>query len=183
MSTNVATRMTADEFLRLHGDESHIELVNGEVVRYPMPGFKHGKVGQKIARKIGNFVEEQDLGVDVNNDTLIRTLPDACRAMDYGFVSYKRFPKGSKVDDGPMPVPPELIVEVLSPHNRPEDMQNKVDEYHGIGVDVVVVVDPDLEIASVYRKDELPVRFHNGDDFTLPDVLPGFSVPLKTFFT
>lgn len=31
--------MTADEFLRLHGDESGIELIDGQIVRLPMPGL------------------------------------------------------------------------------------------------------------------------------------------------
>ena len=183
MSTHVATRMTADEFLRLHGDESHVELVNGEVVREDMPGSSHGKISQRFARKIGNFIEEHDLGTDFINDTFIRTGTDSVRGMDYGFISFKRLPKDVVLDDGPVPAVPELIVECLSPSNRKSDMQKKIDEYLNIGVDVVVVVDPHLELVSIYRKDELPIRFHNGDDFTLPDVLPGFSVPLKTFFT
>jgi Uma2 family endonuclease len=184
MNTAVATRMSAEEFLRLHGGESHVELVRGEVVREePMPGSRHGKIGQKLARKIGNFVEEHDLGTDFNNDTFIRTRPDSIRGMDYAYISFKRLPKGQEVDDGPVPVSPELIVEVLSPWNRKSDMERKIDEYHAIGVDVVVVVDPELEIASVFRPNEIPQRFHNGDSFELQDVLPGFSMPLKTFFS
>ena len=27
-----------------------------------------------------------------------------------------------------------------------------------------------------------PVRMHNGDELTLPDVLPGFAVQVKDFF-
>ena len=182
MSTAVATRMSADEFLRLHGDESHVELVCGEIQRYDMPGSKHGMIGQKFARKIGNFIEDQKLGIDLNNDTFIRTGPDSFRGMDFCFISYNRWPKGSFVDDGPVPAVPEFILEVLSPSNRPGEMLRKVDEYLALGVDAVAVVDPHLEIVSVFRKDELPQRFHNGDTFELPDVLPGFSVPLKSFF-
>lgn len=183
MSTAVATRMSAEEFLRAHGDESHVELVRGEVVReQPMSGSRHGKIAQKFARKIGNFVAERDLGTDFNNDTFIRTSPDSIRGMDYAYISFQRLPKGQEVDDGPVPAVPELILEVLSPWNRKSDMNDKIDEHHAIGV-YVVVVDPELEIASVYRPNELPQRFHNGDTFELPDVLPGFSVPLKSFFT
>ena len=86
------------------------------------------------------------------------------------------------MDNGPVPAVPEFILEVLSPSNRPGEMLQKVDEYLALGVDAVAVVDPHLEIVSVFRKDELPQRFHNGDTFELPDVLPGFSVPLKSFF-
>jgi hypothetical protein len=46
-----------------------------------------------------------------------------------------------------------------------------------------VVLDPRIEAATVYcGNDELPQRFHNGDELTLPDVLPGFAVPVRRFF-
>jgi hypothetical protein len=44
------------------------------------------------------------------------------------------------------------------------------------------VLDPELESAAVFRADEYPMRFHHGDEVTIPDVLPGFAVPVKRFF-
>jgi Uma2 family endonuclease len=58
----------------------------------------------------------------------------------------------------------------------------KVVEYIQSGVLVVVVLDPSTTTASVYRKDELQQIFHNSDPLTLPDVLPGFSVPVERLF-
>jgi Uma2 family endonuclease len=57
-----------------------------------------------------------------------------------------------------------------------------VSEYLGSGVRVAVVVDPASASTSVYRADELQQIFHNGDELTLPDVLPGFSAPVKSLF-
>ena len=56
MSTVAQQLMTADEFLRLHGDESGIELVDGQLVRIPMPGAKHGEVCFNVALIFGPFV-------------------------------------------------------------------------------------------------------------------------------
>jgi len=36
--------------------------------------------------------------------------------------------------------------------------------------------------ASVYRNDEFQQIFDNGDDLVLPDVLPGFKVPVRKLF-
>ena len=80
-------------------------------------------------------------------------------------------------------VAPELVIEVRSPTDRNSEVLAKVSEYLAADVAVVVVLDPALELAAVHREsDGFPQRFSNGDELTLPDVLPGFSVPVKKFF-
>ncbi|MBN9117915.1 MAG: hypothetical protein J0I06_01905 [Planctomycetes bacterium] len=37
-------RLTVEEFFKLHGHESNVELVRGQVVRYLVPGAEHGSV-------------------------------------------------------------------------------------------------------------------------------------------
>jgi Uma2 family endonuclease len=49
-------------------------------------------------------------------------------------------------------------------------------------VKVVLVVDPETSSVGVFRPNELPVRFHNGDVVTLPEVSPAFAVPASKFF-
>jgi Uma2 family endonuclease len=45
MSTATQTPlMTGDEFLRLYGDQSEVELVDGQIRRLPTPGLLHGEV-------------------------------------------------------------------------------------------------------------------------------------------
>ena len=74
------------------------------------------------------------------------------------------------------------MFEVRSPTDRTSDILRRVSEYLNAGVTVVVVLDPALECATVYRQtDDFPQRMHNGDELTLPDVLPGFAVPVRRF--
>ena len=82
---------------------------------------------------------------------------------------------------GPLPTP-ELVIEVRSPSDRISQLSAKASEYLDAGVAVVVVLDPVTASAAVYREDEFPVRLHNGDELTLPDVLPGFAVAVRRFF-
>lgn len=78
--------------------------------------------------------------------------------------------------------PPQLCVEVRSPSNTWNEIFIKVGEYLGVGVVAVLVLDPDRLTASVYRQDGDQQIFRADDDLTLPDVLPGFSVPVRRFF-
>lgn len=175
-------RMTAEEFIRRHGDESGVELVNGRVVRSPMPGEEHGEIGSNAHALIHAAVKRAGLGRVYINDTFIRTRPDGFRGADVCFVSYARLPKDRPRAKGPLEVPPDLVVEVWSPTDRIKDVSAKAYEYLEAGVTVVLALDPDTESAAVYRADELPQRFSNGDEVPLADVIPGFAVPARKFF-
>jgi len=174
--------MTADEFLRLHGDESGIELVNGQIVRLPMTGGRHGEVCGHAAYAIGSFVKGNKLGRMATNHTFIVTSPTSVRGADVLFVSYAILPTNMPTPVGALTPPLELVVEVRSPTDSFADLDDKADEYLRAGVRVVLVLDPETESAGVYRLNELPHRFHNGDVVTLPEVLPGFAVPASRFF-
>lgn len=174
--------MTAEEFVRLHGDESGVELVDGQLVRLPMPGSEHGEVCLTAGAMVRDHVKRAGLGRVMGNDTFVRVRPDGVRGADVCFISYARLPKDRPTPKGPLEVPPELVVEVRSPTDRIKDVSAKAYEYLEAGVSVVLALDPDTQSAAVYRADELPQRFSNGDEVSLADVLPGFAVPARAFF-
>lgn len=186
MSTTATEQLlTADDFLRQHGGETCVELVRGQVVRYPMPGGPHGYICNNASALITPFVREHGLGRVFSNDTFTRTrakeTTSTLRGPDVAFVSYARLPKGP-IPEGPLPVSPDMVIEVRSPTDRIPQLSSKASEYLDAGVTVVLVLDPDTESVAVYRENELPIRMHNGDELTLPEVLPGFSVLVKKFF-
>ena len=61
-------------------------------------------------------------------------------------------------------------------------MLAKVTEYLNAGVLVICVLDPKMTTAILFRPEELPQTFDNGDILTIPDVLPGFQVPVRQLF-
>jgi Uma2 family endonuclease len=176
--------MTAEEFVRLHGDESGVELVEGRVVRLPMPGSEHGEVCARANYYLMRHAIEHGAGRVMSNDTFIRVgaNPDSYRGADVCFMSYARLPKDQPTPKGPLEQPPELVVEVRSPTDRLNPLMGKADEYLAAGVTVVILLDPNTESVAVCRAEEFPQRFSNGDELTLPDVLPGFAVPVRKFF-
>jgi len=184
MSVVAEPLVTAEEFIRRHGHDRWVELVNGRIVKLPMPGAKHGYVASTVDRLIGVFVAERQLGRVFGNDTFVRVRsnPDTYRGPDVCFVSFGKLPKEAEVPEGPLELPPELVVEVRSPSDTVRAMSDKAYEYLEAGVRVVVVFDPPTESVGVFRAGELPQRFSNGDDLKLSDVLPGFAVPVRQFF-
>ena len=174
--------LTAEEFFRRYPDH-YVELVKGVVKEIPMPGGEHGYVCGVIAWRIMNFVIDRDLGRVFINDTFVLTErdPDSIRGMDVAYVSYSRLPKGP-VPCGTLEVLPELVAEVRSPTDTWTDVFAKVEEYLAAGVSVVLVADPEKGTVSACRKGPTQQDFQAGDTLTVPDVLPGFAVPVAVLF-
>ncbi len=150
-----------------------------------MPGGPHGYICNNASAIITPFVREHGLGRVFSNDTFTKTRvkepTETLRGPDVAFVSYARMPKGP-IPNGPLPCAPDLVIEVRSPSDRIPQLSTKATEYLDAGVTVVIVLDPDTESLAVYRENELPIRMHNSDELTLPEVLPGFAVEVKKFF-
>lgn len=174
--------MTADEFLRLHGDESGIELIDGQLVRLPMPGLEHGEVCGNAYAILREFVKPKHLGRLATNDTFVCISPDQVRGADVMFISYATLPADQPTPKGAVTPPLELVVEVRSPTDSLNEMMAKALEYINAGVQVVLLLDPEAPFAAVFRENQLPQRFEPTDTLTLPDVLPGFAVPVAKFF-
>ena len=176
--------MTGDDFLARYGDRTGHELVKGNLKEIPMPGAIHGEVCGNAYHVIRDFVKANRLGRIFANDTFIRTRtnPDGVRGADVCFVSHDSLPADRPTPAGALIPPLELVVEVRSPSDSINDMTVKATEYLDAGVKVVVILDPQTDSAGVFRPDELPQRFHNGDELKLDDILPGFAVPVARFF-
>ncbi|MDY3556884.1 Uma2 family endonuclease [Gemmata sp. JC717] len=183
--------MTAAEFLKKYGHCSGVELVRGRVVWSGqevtngregggVAKFRRGVISQNAARLLGDFVRAHDLGWVAINDTFVPVGPDTVRGADVLYVSYARVPKGEPPED--LTVPPELVIEVRSPTDRWTELMTKMLEYLAAGVGVVVILDPKTRSASVYRDEDRQDIFESTDELKLPDVLPGFAVPVARFF-
>lgn len=174
--------LTAEAFCQHYG-KLRVELIAGVVKELPMPFPKHGKMCGLIAFHILAHVFKHDCGHVAINDSFVKTKsnPDTVRGGDLCYWSYERQPRGP-IPEGLLPAAPELVVEVRSPSQNWVDIFAKVIEYLSAGVLAVVIVDPVSETVSVYRTNEFQHIFHNGDELTIPDVLPGFAFRIHQLF-
>lgn len=174
--------LTLEEFLE-RNFEGPTDLERGRVVQNPMPGFKHGRVCLNVARILDDFVRRAGIGRVICNDThlLIERDPDTVRSMDVAFISYARLPAETEPEDA-LEIPPELIIEVRSPSDRWVQVLAKVLDYLAIGATAVAVLDPKTLSVTVFRSEDRQETFAEADTLTLPDVLPGFAVPVRQLF-
>jgi Uma2 family endonuclease len=188
MTTGTATSpatevlMTAEQYLALPDDGQLTELVRGRIVEMPSPKPTHRYFCSNISGILRDFVRANDLGRVVSNDSGVQTErgPDTVRGPDVAFYSYSRVPKGP-LPEGYWPAP-ELVFEMRSPSDRWAAITAKAGEYLAAGVLVVCVVDPETESVGVYFGNELPRRHTAEEELTLPEVLPGLTIPIRQFF-
>ena len=174
---------TAEELLILPDDGHSYELVKGELRMMTPAGFEHARIAGRIAVLVGQFANEQVLGVVLTAEpgfTLTRD-PDTVRAPDVAFVRTERIPpKGEQKKFAELA--PDLVVEVISPSDRMADLRAKIEEYLDAGVKLIWVVDPGTDSVTEYRPDAAPVNLGSSAELAGRDVLPGFRCKVSEFF-
>jgi Uma2 family endonuclease len=173
--------MTAAEFEELN-DDRRTELVRGRVVEMTPPKPTHGRIVFAIARIVGQFIEQHDLGRWFGEAGVITERdPDSVRALDAAFVSYARLPRDAS-DDHYSDVAPELVFEVFSPTDRWVEVLDKVAEYLRAGTIVVCIVVPSTRSIQLHRAETPAITLTESDCFELSDILPGFRCQVADFF-
>jgi Uma2 family endonuclease len=159
------------------------ELIDGEIVESMGGDFTHSMVTGNVYWVIRGFVSAHKLGHVITGETgvHIRSELPRCRLADVAFLSYKRVPKGQDRKHF-LRVPPELIVEVLAEDDTWTDIEDKIQDYHNTGVDMVWVADPQTRTVRVYPRGADPSIVHDGSEIDGGDILPGLKVPIARFF-
>lgn len=179
----VATRpITVDEFEGMSLD-GRWELVDGELVEMSPSADESSSIGATMTILIGQFVRAHRLGRMYNAEGGFVLFPDreTVRAPDVAFVRADRAPQGIARKHFAR-LAPDLVIEVLSPSDRPIDILNRVEMYRDAGVRLIWVVDPEPKTVTVLAENQ-PVAVIKSDGvLDGGGVLPGFSVAVTEIF-
>jgi len=110
----------------------------------------------------------------------LRRDPDSTVGIDVAYVSAEVAAR--ELDAAYFEGPPVLAVEILSPSDKQEEIDEKVELYLETGVAIVWVVNPRLKTICVYRPGADPELFSQRHDLTAEPHLPGFRVKVASLF-
>jgi Uma2 family endonuclease len=161
------------------------EIVDGRYEELPEMSTQAAVIASRLARRLGNFAEEKQLGEAVT-EALFGLTPKSRRKHrpDVAFVSYKRWPKDKLLPTtDPWPVVPELAVEVVSPNDLAEALHQKVKEYLEGGVGLVWLVYPQLGWVVAFESLHRMRNFTVTDELDAEPILPGFRLSLRDLFS
>ncbi len=156
------------------------ELSEGELIVTPSSTHFHNRLRDDLNSRLWAFVREHKLG-EVTSETDLILIGEVVRRPDVGFICADRL-KGIDLDQSPLPLAPDLAIEIVSKNDRADDLILKVSQYLEAGAQAVWLMYPNTRLAYRYLagKREPEVRAAEaGDKFEEPELLPGFLLPLS----
>lgn len=175
-------QLTYDDYRRLPSRPRY-ELIEGDLSMPPSPNTVHQRVTLRLAMALSSWVGEHKLGevfvapydVVLGSRTVLQ--PDVV------FVSSARM---SIVTPANVQGVPDLVVEVLSPHDEDRDQIVKRDVYAKYGVGEYWVVDParkTIEVMVLSGHEFGTPSVYGMDDVLKSVILPGLEMQVTGALT
>jgi len=172
------------ELEALSDDEVSYELVRGDLYAMTPASPKHGIYATRLAAALLAFVDEHDLGIVVSSEPgfILQHEPLATvRAPDVAFISKARIPPAD-LQEGFWALAPDLVVEIISPSESANAIQEKVNDYLQAGTHLIWLVYPRLQNVVEYRSLQQIRQIGPEGELEGGDLLPGFRLPMRTLF-
>ncbi|MFN0095700.1 MAG: Uma2 family endonuclease [Dehalococcoidia bacterium] len=173
----IGGRVTPEELLEMEGA---YELLEGKLVER-WASRSSMLTSLNVARIVSGFLERFPIGELYGSGLGIRVFRDRdrVRKASLSFVRTSRIPAG---DFGFLEVPPDLVIEVLSPSNRGGEMRLKIQEWLDNGVAEAWLLYPLSREIYVYRNDAPTRVLTASDPIESPSILPGFMATVADLF-
>lgn len=146
-------------------------------------GGEHGLIANELSTLLTIYVKANKLGRVCAAETgfIIARNPDTVRAPDTAFISNEQL-SGIKRPKKYWPFAPDLAVEVVSPGDRAEEIEQKVKDWFSGGTRLVWIAYPSSQTIHVYLSTTNVQILQKGDVLTGDDVVPGFSCVVADIF-
>ena len=190
MTTAGTKRLTFEEWQALPIIKQKCEVVDGVLVMPPSPFGEHAWSVGVILDALRHFVGENQLGIALTApyDVLVSRQPLRVRQPDILVVNQELtgISRASDLAGRPfLESPPLLVIEVLSPSNTPRDLEQRLADYHRIGVPECWLADFASLTIEVWRSTGAGYELENTlgmGDTLRSDVLPGFELAVDDVF-
>jgi len=137
-------------FLELSVDQ-HVELVGGVMVEKMAAQLEHEKLFAWLDRVVGTYVSHRKLGIVLGSRTAVEISAYGGRLPDLLFVRSERL---EIVRDRAVYGAPDLVIEIVSPNDRPSELIALETEYRGLGVPEILFLDLPRRRVRVLRRRE-----------------------------
>jgi Uma2 family endonuclease len=179
--------MTTAELLALPENGMDRWLLRGELREKPMTirNRFHSRIMIRLGKLLDNWLDEQpaprgqvlggEAGVRLRRD------PDTTCGIDIVYVSAEmaaRQTEDTKILEGV----PTLVVEILSPNDTVEEIDEMISTYLDAGVPLVWIVRPRERTVLAYRQNAQPQLYTIDQQIANEPLLPGLRLPVARIF-
>jgi Uma2 family endonuclease len=166
-------------------DQPLFEIIDGQRVESLPMSILGNRVASKLHAHLGRHVLDNQVG-EALMETLFR-LPlaaDRNRRPDVAFVSAKTIAQAPHQpgSENAWAVLPDLMIEVVSPHDVAEDIMERINEYFTAGVKSIWIVYPTQRLIYIYESPRQVRILGEADELHGGIVLPDFRIPIASLF-
>ncbi len=175
--------LTDEQFLQLCRSNPDLRLertATGELIAMSPAGSETGHYNVELATEITLWNRQSRLGITFDSSAGF-TLPNgAIRSPDASWIRKARWEQLPPEQRRKFaPICPDFVVELKSPTDNWADLQTKMTEYLDNGTQLGWLIDPDNQVAEIYRPNQAAERIDNATVLSDEDVLPGFTLNLN----
>lgn len=135
--------------------------------------------GIRLAFQIEGWSESTSLGQVFGPQLGVRHDDGSMHMPDVAWISDERWGDRSLDDEGLLDACPELIVEIVSATDIPEEQQTKMEAWLRHGALLGWLIDPFRDTVTIYRPDAEPEQVQRPDTLGGEDVCQGLEVSLR----
>ncbi len=182
MNATAEQHLTADEYLR-RSDWADYDLIDG-VLEPRHTGAMCGQVSATLGMFLGLWCRPTRFAHVFGFKCPYRCFagrPDTVRHPSISVVRYGRLP-GEVVPKYEMTISPDLVAEVMTPHDTYESVEERVSDYRSAGTRLIWVIDPTTKTVLVRRLDGSVSELDEAGTLSGKDVIPGFTCPVADLF-
>ena len=179
--TQIADRLTLQQFLALPEEEPALEYDCGEVTQKVSPKGRHSALQLDTASFIDRRIRRRKHGRAFTE--LRASFANMSRVPDIAVYRWDRIPvdvDGNIVDD--FFEPPDVAVEIISPGQSVNRLIRRCLTFLRAGVKATDLIDPPDRSIVVMRRDERAVILREGEELDLSDVIPELRLDVKAVF-
>ncbi|HAG83125.1 MAG TPA: hypothetical protein DCL61_18665 [Cyanobacteria bacterium UBA12227] len=155
-----------------------LELVDGNVIVMGPSDYVSEEIGARLITFLASYVIPRKLG-RVTGSSAGFILPNESsdlRAPDVSFVSAERLKHSPSAF---VKMVPDLMVEIKSKTDRIKPIEEKIKLFLKLGTEVGILIDPEKETVTLYRPTGQPTVLTNQDILTIPELFPGWELPVS----
>ena len=156
-----------------------MELVDGKIIVMGPSDVYASEVGARLITFLNIWVISRALGrvFDSSGGFVLPTASKNIKAPDVSFVLAERLRRSPRYF---AQMVPDLTVEIKSQSDRLQPLEEKILQFLTLGTQVGILIDPDEETVTIYYRDGRPkMMLGNSDVVTVPELLPGWSLPVS----
>jgi Uma2 family endonuclease len=177
----VAARpLTFNEFVEMFGEDDEVELIDGVVVQRMAARLEHETLQVWLLSLFNNYVQAKALGIVLGSRTAVRITEHRGRLPDILFVPQER---RKIIREKGIYGAPDLIIEIISPQDRPADLIALEADYRSLEVPEIWFIDQKRKQVRVLWKREKGYEervLRRG--LLRSEVVTGFSLEVKWLF-